>query len=310
MRLRSFIAQSMNVAMERIRKDMGEDAIILSSNKEANGAVRVVAAIDNAKDDFQEVPHKLAAVPKFHSQIAEMFKFHNIPNDIARNLLTHLTDNHKKIESALEEIFSKAYKFSPLKFDIKKPLMVVGMPGIGKTLSLSKMATEATFYDRKINVISTDIKRAGGVEQLTAFTKILGIQLVICRNPEELKEEIEKKKDGITLIDTAGANPYDQAELNGTRDLLEVCHAEPILVIQAGGDVSEAIDIANAFKFTHATRMLITKADTARRMGSIFAVAENNKLAFSNFSGTPNVGKGLAPVTPKALAELILRPMK
>ena len=45
-------------------------------------------------------------------------------------------------------------------------------------------------------------------------------------------------------------------------------------------------------------------------VGSIFAAVENNKLTFSNFSGTPNVGKGLEPVTAKSLAQLILRPMK
>jgi len=311
MRLRSFFAQSMNLAMDKIRRDMGEDAVILSSNKEANGVVRIVAAVDNnAKSDFQDFPHKLAAVPKFHSQLAEIFKFHNIPPQIAKKLLGYLTDDHKKIEAALENIFTRAYKFQPLKFDLKKPLMVIGMPGIGKTLAISKMATEASFYDRKIHVISTDIKRAGGVEQLTAFTRILGLNLVVARNPQDLKKALAKTKDGIVLIDTAGANPYDQLELESTRELLEISNAEPLLVIQAGGDVAEATDIANAFKFTQADRMLITKADSARRMGSIFAAVENNDLTFSNFSGTPNVGKGLEPVTAKSLAKLILRPMQ
>ncbi len=306
MKLKSFIAQSMGIAIDKIRRDMGQDAVILSSNKESNGAVRVVAAIDSR----QETTPKLAAVPKFHSQLAEIFKFHNIPPQIARKLLGHLTDEHKKIAGALEAIFAKAYKFQPLKFSIKKPLMVIGMPGIGKTLAVSKMATEASFYNKKIHVISTDIKRAGGVEQLTSFTKILGINLVVARNPQELKKELAKSKTGITLIDTAGANPYDELELQGTQELLEISNAEPLLVIQAGGDVSEAIDIANAFKFAKSTRMLITKSDTARRMGSIFAAVENNNLAFSNFSGTPNVGKGLEPVTAKTLAKLILRPIK
>lgn len=300
----------MNIAMERIRRDMGEDAVIISSNKESNGAVRIVAAVDNSKDDDAVAFNtRLTAVPKFHSQLAEIFKFHNIPNHVAKNLLYFLTDDFKTPESALEHIFAKAYKFEPLKFSIKKPIMVIGMPGIGKTLAISKMATEASFYDKKIHVISTDIKRAGGVEQLTAFTKILGINLVVARNPQELKIEMEKARDGITLIDTAGANPYDQLELDGTKELLQVSNAEPLLVIQAGGDVEEAIDIANAFKFTNANRVLITKSDSARRLGSIFAAVENNNLTFSNYSGTPNVGKGLEPVTAKSLAKLVLRPI-
>jgi len=310
MKLRSFIAQSMGVAIEKIRRDMGEDAIIISSTKENNGAVRIVAAVDNAKDEFVATTHKSTNRAKFHSDLSEIFRFHKIPPAIAAKLLAHLTTDFKKIEDALEHIFERSYKFEPLKFSLKKPLMVIGMPGIGKTLAVSKMATEASFYNKHVSVISTDIKRAGGVEQLTAFTKILGLELTVARSPSELKSAIKNQKSKIILIDTAGANPYDQDELDSTRDLLEISNAEPLLVIQAGGDVEEAVDIANAFKFTNSERLLITKADSARRFGSIFAAVENNKLAFSNFSGTPNVGKGLEPVTPKSLAKLILRPMQ
>lgn len=309
MKLKTYTANSMNSAMEKIRRELGNNAIIISSSKENNGSVRVIAAIDNSKNDFQEVLYK-GTTPKFQNDLTEIFKFHKIPSNTAKLMLSKLDGSAKTIEEALEQILKSSFSYEPLKFNIKKPLMVVGMPGIGKTLAISKMATEASFHSKKLHVISTDIKRAGGVEQLTAFTKILGIELTIARNPQELKNELEKARDGITLIDTAGANPYDQYELDSTRELLSVGDVEPILVIQAGGDVEEAVDIANSFKFAKARRMLITKADSARRLGSIFAAVENNALAFSNFSGTPNVGKGLEPVTPNSLAKLILKPVQ
>jgi flagellar biosynthesis protein FlhF len=247
---------------------------------------------------------------KFHARLTEIFKFHKIPPQIAEKLFANIDDSAKTIDIALEKALAAVFEFEPLKFNLKKPLMVVGMPGIGKTLAISKMATEASFFGRRVNVISTDIKRAGGVEQLTAFTRLIGVDLVICRNPDELKDQLAKNRDGITLIDTPGANPFDQLELELTRELLQAADVEPVLVLQAGGDVEEAIDIANAYKFADARRMLITKADTARRLGGIFAAVDNNGLCFSNFSGTPNVGKGLEKVSAKALARLLLKPMQ
>jgi len=308
MKLKSYTAANMNTAMEKIRQDLGDNAIIVNSSKVAGG-VRVTAAVDNSKESFETINHKVSA-PKFQNQLFDLFKFHKIPPVLMQKFIGLLEHNAPDIDTALQNIFAASFKFEPLKFSLPKPLMVIGMPGIGKTLAVSKMATEASFYSKKINVITTDIKRAGGVEQLTAFTKILGVELIVARNPKELKEALEPTTGQITIIDTAGANPYDQIELDGTKELLQVADVEPLLVIQAGGDVEEAADIAHAFKFANAKRMLITKADSARRLGSIFAAASTNNLAFCNFSGTPNVGKGLDPVTPKSLSSLVLRPIQ
>ena len=308
MKLKTFIAANMQTAMQKIRQELGEDAVIISSNKEQNGQIRVTAALDR-DDNFEAITHK-TNLPKFHNQLAQIFHFHKIPSEIATKMLSTLGFTEPaSISEALENILYLNFKFQPLKFSLNKPLMLIGMPGIGKTLAISKMATEASFHNKNVAVITTDIKRAGGVEQLTAFTKILGLELAVCRNPPELKLKIENQKSKIILIDTAGANPYDKSELESTEDLIKSIKVEPMLAVQAGGDVEEATEMAKSFQFAPCERLLITKADSARRLGSLFAVAHANNLAFSNFSGTPNVGKGLEPVTPKSLAALLLKPI-
>ena len=63
--------------------------------------------------------------------------------------------------------------------------------------------------------------------------------------------------------------------------------------------------MAKAFRHLGAERMIITKADSARRFGGVLTVARIMKLQFANFSGTPSVAKTLEPISAEALAELL-----
>ena len=89
-------------------------------------------------------------------------------------------------------------------------------------------------------------------------------------------------------------------------DLITAAKAEPILVLNAGGDAVEYAEIASAFAALGATRLIVTRVDMARRMGSILAAADSGRLKFSNVSTTPNVGKGLSALNPVSLARLLM----
>lgn len=247
-------------------------------------------------------------VNNYRERLVELFKFHNIPQKHHAILLKNLDNvNYANVNSALEMIAIRSFKFEPLKFKQSKPIMVIGMPGIGKTASIAKMAAEAKFYNRPVNIITTDIKRAGGVEQLQDFCRVLGVKMQIARNPKQLKEALKGKEKEITLIDSAGANPYDENDIELLRDLLKAGDIEPLFVLQAGGDADEAAELATSIKTLGTKRMVITKLDSAKRLGGMIAAALENDIALASFSSTPNVGKGLEPMTPKALSSQLLK---
>ncbi len=56
-------------------------------------------------------------------------------------------------------------------------IMLVGPPGVGKTLTIARLAAQIAIQKHKLAVITTDNKRAGGVRQLQAFTDILELEL-------------------------------------------------------------------------------------------------------------------------------------
>ena len=64
--------------------------------------------------------------------------------------------------------------------------MLVGPPGVGKTLTAAKLIVAAHRRGEAVAAISCDTKRAGGFEQLEAFTRILGLPLAAVEDPPAL----------------------------------------------------------------------------------------------------------------------------
>ena len=186
--------------------------------------------------------------------------------------------------------------------------MLVGPPGAGKTVTVAKLAARAILAGRSAALITTDTQRAGGVEQLAAFTRILNIQLKTAHTTAELRRTVADRlaEDGPLYIDTPGTNPFSDSEMDHLSGLIRVAKAEPVLVLPAGGDAMEAAEIASSFADIGATRLLVTRLDMVRRVGGILAAADAARLKFCDVSITPYVADGLSAVNALSLARLIM----
>ena len=109
-----------------------------------------------------------------------------------QSISTAARDSGKLLQMGLEKLLDGYFAFEPL--DFTKPgsrLMLVGAPGIGKTLTVAKMAAKLVMENKQstsgITIITTDNKRAGGFEQLNSLTSIMGIDLKAANDAKELK---------------------------------------------------------------------------------------------------------------------------
>ncbi|NBX65974.1 MAG: GTPase [Proteobacteria bacterium] len=333
MRLKSFYAKTMTEAMQMIREALGEDAIIVATREENGGrSVRVTAAIDRMDDGpaFEIAPkprtarRPSAGIPQDYLQydleedaedainevLTDTLLRHGFPSDISDNVLSTATlmgmpDPQSALRAALEQTFS----FAPLPLKSHKALMLIGAPGAGKTLATAKLAARAVMAGRKAAVISTDTIRAGGVEQLEAFTKLLQIQLKKSRNAKELRAHLETTRDcDMVLIDTGGCNPFDVDDMRGLAGLMDSGAVEPVMVMAAGGDAEESAEMARCFAVLGVQRLLPTRLDIARRMGGLFAAASRSGIAFSEASNTPMVADGIVTLSAQSLSNLLLPP--
>ena len=299
--------------MRAVREALGENAIIVATRDDETGGIRVTAAIDDAPAPNAPRPVIAPAEPEGSQAIeliAEALTRHQVPNTLAERLLATATQfaNDDPVLS-LGAAFDTHFQFAPILDDkLDQPLMLVGPPGVGKTLCIAKFATRATMSKRTITVITTDTERAGGIEQLAAFTRLLKLNLVEIEDAHALHDMVAMQKGAQIYIDTAGRNPFIDAERREVQALITSAGGAAALVLPSGLDASEALDMANEFRAIGANRLIFTRVDMTRRLGSLLRIAFDAKLPLANFSLSGKVTEPPAPFNPVALARLILPP--
>jgi flagellar biosynthesis protein FlhF len=309
MRLKSFHGAGLTEAMRAVREALGENAIIVATREDESGGMRVTAAIDDPPPSEQT---KITAPASDGSEalekIAEGLTFHHVHSSLAEKLMATATqfasdDPLLSLGAALDTHF----KFDPV--DQNKPLLLVGPPGAGKTLCTAKFATQATLAKQQATVVSTDLDRAGGMEQLAAFTRLLKLNLVEIDDWHSLRDLITLQQGNPLFIDMAGRNPFDAREKESAREFI-ACVGDATLVLPAGLDASEAIDLALEFRSIGASRLLITRLDNVRRIGSLLRLAFESRMPLSNYGASANITEPLRPMNPVVLARLLLNANK
>ncbi len=321
MRLKSFHAKTMSDAMRMVRQSLGDDAIIVATREEEGGGVRVTAAVEEddlpvAQESRSRQPSKPAkpVEPEIDvgEAVADALHRHGVPAALAEQLIDAASgldtdDPCLALGSAIDSL----YNFNPLPDGrtAVRPLVLVGPPGSGKTLVAAKLAARAVFRKRSVGVITTDTVRAGGVDQLAAFTRLMKLKLATVEDPDALAGAYAVHcKTDLVLVDTAGRNPFSEEDMDDLRALLSAGDVEPVLVLPAGLDALEASDMALAFKAVGVRRLLVTRLDITRRLGSLLAIAHRARLSFCDASVSSKVAEGLTTLNPMALARMIIPP--
>lgn len=312
MRLKSFYGPTMTEAMRLVREALGDDAIIVATRDDDMGGVRVTAAIDEPLSQPSVAPP--AAIKEDTGClsieiIANALVKHAVPATLAERLLATATQYvHDDPLVSLGAAFDMHFTYAPLAHETQNaPLMLIGPPGAGKTLCVAKLGTQATLAKKKIALISTDTERAGGMAQLGAFARLLKTDMMEIEDAHALEGAVSiQTPDTLTLIDTAGCNPFLAEDRNTLATLIKTARARPVLVLPADMEATQACDLAKEFAALGATSLLVTRLDMTRRAGNMLHFAYESRLPLALFSASPKVTEAPAPFNPVSLARLVL----
>jgi flagellar biosynthesis protein FlhF len=309
MRLKLFRGPSMAEAMRQVRMELGADAMILSSRRVADG-VEITAGLeaDDAPPPLarpaaaRPAPAPRAAVPAPPppppSPQAAALAFHGASAALRRRLGG----------GPLPFAVAAALRFSPLPLGPgEAPLLLAGPPGAGKTLSVVRLATRLVMAGTKPLVVTADGQRAGATEQLAAFTRVLGLKLLVASTPTALQRALAHREEGApVLVDSPGGDPFDPTHAEALAGLAGAVGARMALVLPAGLDPAEAGEIAAAHVALGANLLLATKLDAARRIGSVLAAAEAG-CALAEAGIGAGAADGMVPFTPDLLARRLMQ---
>ena len=289
MRMKLYRAPCMAEAMARVRAELGLDALILATRRVADG-VEITAALEPEEEEVAALPDPARAA---------RLSWHGVPPCLA-----------DRLGGALEAALGRVLRFGALALDgdAPRPLLLTGPPGAGKTLTVARLATRLVMAGSTPLVITADGQRAGAADQLAAFTRLLGLTLIVASHPATLARALLRRQPGVpVLIDAPGADPFDPAQQDEIAGLAATADAEVALVLPAGGDPSESADLAEAFARGGATLLVATRLDLARRIGGILAAAQAGSLILAEAGIGPGAADGLTGLTPALLAERLDR---
>ncbi|MBU0481469.1 MAG: flagellar biosynthesis protein FlhF [Proteobacteria bacterium] len=253
MQIKRFEAADTRTALEMVKKEMGEDAVILSTRTvhgisgRGRGHMEVVAAMDYDLEELSGYQsNKTAAFLPSGTPSAVFppgkFTTKRPASSEARVLQARFNELYNK-NSTLQkrgplpgpEINRRSrptradidiwrqnlierLKITPLtcsRSQVPKVMAMVGSTGSGKTTTAAKLA--AWFSIRqglKVTLLSLDCYRIGATEQLRTYARIMRIPCEIVLREEDLDRALAKhSSQDLVIIDTAGRSPYDHKHL-------------------------------------------------------------------------------------------------
>ncbi len=246
--------------------------------------------------------------------IHHTLRFHGLP----ARLSTALCETAEPLAGddaarALAKALGARIRFAPLFARPPQPIMLVGGPGVGKTVTTAKLAARAVLAGHKVRVITTDTLRSGAVEQLARLLAHMKLETETADSPQALARWLSLhggKADMVLFIDTPGTNALAANERGDLARFIAAGALEAVLVHAAGADCEEAAADAQCFAELGVRRTIATRLDTARRLGSVLNVADAVGLAIAEVSLSPYLSEPLHALTPLSLARVLLAQSK
>lgn len=171
-------------------------------------------------------------------------------------------------------------------------IMVVGVNGVGKTTTIGKLANQFKLAGNKVVLGAADTFRAAAVDQLTIWSKRVGVEIVaqgMNTDPasvayDTIQSAVSKGYD-VVIIDTAGRLHNKVGLMN---ELSKIKRVMQKIVPEAPHEVLLVLDastgqnaIEQARQFTAATEvnaLALTKLDGTAKGGVVIGISDEFKI--------------------------------
>ncbi|MEM8949288.1 MAG: hypothetical protein AAGA21_12380 [Pseudomonadota bacterium] len=305
MRIVSFVAPTSKQAMADLRAGLGEDAIMLTIRTLDDGQVAVTGAVADESLDLAGLLSP-SEEPRSLDWLGALADFHEWPFKERERIEPILKD----IVPAEPEVILKAlvralFRFDSLHLKAKKPVILSGPPGSGKTVTVAKLAATRVLAGDTVNIVTLDVERAGSIDQLRTLLAPLDLAPISVSAPSELPCALRGCNGDVVLVDSMGVNPFNPADLGTVSTMATKAGAELVLTLPAGQGYADCAEIARSYVALGANAMVVTKLDVAKRIGGVLAAAKAG-LAFTEVGIGPTIGDGLRSLSADGLARLLL----
>ncbi|MCS7214542.1 MAG: AAA family ATPase [Thermodesulfovibrio sp.] len=341
MKIKKFQGRSFKEVLEIVKKEMGPDAVILStsSKKEPlskDSFIEITAAIDdNEEMTAQETLNKRASIEESMKVDYGLFKeieklkaevsllresvtklFPSLDDISKRGLYSFLIKNNVEPHLALillerannmndlRKAIDDELKTTKSSFEQEKGYIFYGPPGVGKTTTIYKMGQILRNNNKKIMVISLD-QRISSVAYIKELSLKLKCEAKFIDEPKELYKVMHREIDRKNiLVDTPGdVNMSLAGEL---KNLLKDLPIKKCLIMDASMSMQSGLKILKNMDTASVDCIGFSKIDLAQTFGNLYnlSVLSGKPISFVTSGSYGELQFKLLP--PNTITNLIL----
>jgi len=342
MRIKKFVGRSFKEALETVKRELGSDAIILSSKSVKTGpfgmlskeAVEVTVALDENDNALSNPPEATAT-----SEMGDLLKeIKGLREEVCYlketlrpivpslrigkdkkglfNLLVKqgvdmqfaiiLLERSKETLDSLKNSIKGDIKIQGLLPAEESGLIFLGPPGVGKTTTVCKVAHLFASKRKPVNLISLDADRIGSVANMKELSQQLRCPLKMVRRISDLPKILYKEmKRGPLLIDTPGAEFHNILE-----DIKDIFPSgfpvKKCFLIDSSMSVPSALKSWQKCNTDMIDSIGFTKLDMATHYGGLYNISMLTSRPLSFITTGPGVPDDIRVPTLDFLAGLII----
>ena len=328
MSVQVFVAPNAREALARIRRELGDDAVVLSTRPHPQGVEMLasaygelaVPAIGEAAPDTAGSSRILAELARLRGMLQNQLAGFawgtarrrdptrvalmqtlfaaGFGSSLARTLAARLPRglDSDAAQRWLRQVLIRNLPLQAREDDLLATggrYALVGSTGSGKTTTLAKLAARGVDAHgaAQVVLVAADAYRVGASAQLAVYADLLGVALHVAEDQARLAQLLPGLADRkLILIDTAGFAPSDPRTREGQAlDALGVRRLAVIAASQQGAAIEQAM-----LHFGQgAVASILTKLDEAPLLGAPLDSLIRNRLPLAYVSGGQRVPEDL-----------------
>jgi flagellar biosynthesis protein FlhF len=320
-----FHAATPELALALAKRALGADALVLATNTFMGPeGQRVELIASNAPG--VGLPSLVSLAPRMPSLPVEpaaaravsglerLLRQHDVPNQLARELVLRIGDPHVSRPELLEaslRLTRSVIGFGDGARAGHRVIALVGPTGVGKTTTIAKLAARDALIDRKrVALVSLDDFRIGGAEQLQRYADLIEAPFAAARDEAQLQHALLSFRGYDRIyVDTAGRSGRERLPRTCEK-LTELCPGIGIgLALAAGTRSAELSRALELHREPRASFLVLTKLDEAALIGAAFVATQHTRLPIAWITNGQRVPEDVEAARAEHVASLLASEM-
>lgn len=333
MKLRKFLAPDARLALALIRRELGSDAVVVTSRKTEGGVEFMAGRYDEMEDSAIDIAGKDAGNENGNAIWRELARLRAMLQNqlagfawsaerrrhpvrvhvlqkilaagfspkLARHLAAGLPKHYsnEQADAWLRQVLIRNLRvFSPADMPGFKPGIwaLVGLTGHGKTTTLAKLAAMAAMRHGadRVALISADAYRVGAQQQLEAYARMMGVSFLGLDEASELPQALEGlKKNKTCVLIDSAGFAPNDARFSAQLAALAQAGAACLLTLSASTQGSLAEDAIRRSAAHALSGVIVTKLDEGGLSGAVLDCLMRYRLALACLSTGQRVPEDL-----------------